>query len=125
LGTITLKQVDESTNRVFTFVNNDDKNRAQFFDLVDTAAFGLKRRMAFDLSIPANLNTGRIRASSQIVMPLLNATTGIIEYGTANLSYLIPATWDLDDRKELWVLNKYLNVNAVVDSMLKDLVKPS
>jgi len=108
MTTITSKEIDESTNKVMTFVGREADGRSLFLDLADTAAMNMQVQLRLGVKIPKDLATGRIKITRNVVVPKLNATTGIIEYGTVGYTAYVPASWVLNDRKRLEVFDRYI-----------------
>jgi hypothetical protein len=122
MGTITLKEVDEVTNRVFNRVADDAAGTTTFVNL-GTGSFGAARKLSFSLKVPANLATGRINIRQKIIVPFVRED-GTTEITLADCTYLIPASLNATERMELWVLNKHLNLDAVEAELLRNLNLP-
>lgn len=123
MGTITLKEIDESTDRVFTRVE-DNAAGSSLFVALGTGSFGAARKVQFGLVQPKNPATGRIRVTQKITVPFVRVS-GAVDVAFASLEYLVPVSLTADERKELFVLHKYLAVSASEASLMKDLVLPS
>jgi hypothetical protein len=71
---------------------------------------------------PKDPTKGVYRVRLNIARPVLNGTTGLVDYTSrANTEIIIPATATLAERQELYAMAKNAMANAVLGSAIKDL----
>lgn len=80
------------------------------------------RTVTMSLVRPKDLSKGVFRVRCNIARPVVNGTTGLIDYiSRANVECIIPAMGSLVERQELYAALKNAMAHAVFGSMVKDL----
>lgn len=113
MGNITLKEVDESTDRVYSRVEDNAAGVNTFMNIGSAQGYTGARKLSFSFSAPKP-NQERLRFETRCTMPILKADGLTYDYGLVVKTIWIPPGWDFAQRRELMVMDKYLSVNTVM-----------
>lgn len=71
------------------------------------------RTISLEMKRPADPAKGVTRVLTKVARPVVNATTGLVDYiSRANSEYIIPPNATLAERQELWACNKNFQAHA-------------
>jgi len=101
---ITLKEVDGTTDRIFNQQEDNGAGQRTFVN-IGTGGLNAAVKLIFNIKVPQNPATGRVQLRQRIFVPFIRSN-GQADVGVMDCTYLQPVSFNMDERRELYILSK-------------------